>query len=149
MKRALWLLLVLVVSLGIAGGSADSVEPALDSRPGFSMAPGTNPQQNPPSRKKKEPAAGEDDQDRPKGQTAISVAVDLVSLQVLVTDPKGNVLTGLKPESVLKKMKSKGFARSVNREDIVNGAADLGVDLKDHIEFVITAMQGIASQLGL
>ena len=58
-------------------------------------------------------------------------------------------LTGLKPESVLKKMKSKGFARSVNREDIVNGAADLGVELKEHIEFVITAMQGIASQLGI
>ena len=39
-----------------------------------------------------------EDPDRPKGQTAISVAVDLVSLQVLVTDPKGNVITGLRPE---------------------------------------------------
>jgi len=41
----------------------------------------------------------EDDQDVPLGQTAISVSVDLVSLQVLVTDKKGNVVTGLKPEN--------------------------------------------------
>ena len=41
----------------------------------------------------------EEDQDVPKGQTSISVSVDLVSLQVLVTDTKGNVITGLKPEN--------------------------------------------------
>ncbi len=40
-----------------------------------------------------------DEQDIPRGQTAISVAVDLVNLQVLVTDPKGNIITGLKPEN--------------------------------------------------
>jgi VWFA-related protein len=41
----------------------------------------------------------QDDPDRPKGQTAISVAVDQVSLQALVTDPKGNIITGLKPDN--------------------------------------------------
>jgi predicted hydrolase (HD superfamily) len=46
-------------------------------------------------------------------------------------------------------MKDKAFARSVNREDIVKGAAGLGVDLEEHITFCIEAMQGIADQLGL
>jgi VWFA-related protein len=41
----------------------------------------------------------EEDQDTPEGQTAISVAVDLVTLQVLVTDNKGNIILGLKPEN--------------------------------------------------
>jgi putative nucleotidyltransferase with HDIG domain len=51
--------------------------------------------------------------------------------------------------SVLKKMKDKAFARGVNREDVLNGAADLGVELEPHVEFVIRAMQGRASELGL
>jgi len=52
-------------------------------------------------------------------------------------------------KSVRKKMKDKAFARSVSREDIVNGATELGVDLDEHIEFCIKAMQGSAAQLGL
>ncbi len=51
--------------------------------------------------------------------------------------------------SVRKKMKDKAFARSVNRDDIINGAADLGVDLDEHITFCIDAMKGIARELGL
>lgn len=51
--------------------------------------------------------------------------------------------------SVRKKMKDKAFARSVNREDIVNGAAGLGVDLEEHIDFCVKAMQGRAEELGL
>lgn len=51
--------------------------------------------------------------------------------------------------SVLKKMKDKAFARGVNREDIVNGAADLGVDLDQHIAFCLAAMQKDADELGL
>ena len=51
--------------------------------------------------------------------------------------------------SVRKKMKDKAFARGVNREDVVAGAADLGVDLDEHIEFVIGAMRGSAEALGL
>ena len=51
--------------------------------------------------------------------------------------------------SVRKKMKDKAFARSVNREDIVRGAAELGVDLDEHIEFCARAMQERAAELGL
>jgi putative nucleotidyltransferase with HDIG domain len=52
-------------------------------------------------------------------------------------------------KSVRKKMKDKAFARSVNRNDIVTGAAELGVDLEEHIAFCIDAMKGIADKLGL
>lgn len=51
--------------------------------------------------------------------------------------------------SIRRKMKDKAFARSVNRQDIINGAADLGVDLDEHITFCIEAMKGIAGELGL
>ena len=51
--------------------------------------------------------------------------------------------------SVRKKMKDKAFARGVSREDVVAGAADLGVDLDEHIDFVIGAMRGCADSLGL
>jgi putative nucleotidyltransferase with HDIG domain len=52
-------------------------------------------------------------------------------------------------KSIRKRMKDKAFARSVNREDIINGAADLGVDLDEHITFCIEAMKTIAGDLGL
>jgi VWFA-related protein len=72
------------------------------SRAAWPVAPQSDPQppkrQGPPT-KSARPKAGEQDPDRPKGQTAISVSVDLVSLQALVTDPKGNVITGLRPEN--------------------------------------------------
>ena len=61
----------------------------------------------------------------------------------------GKSLAEVEPKSVRKKMKDKAFARSVKREDIVNGAADLGVDLEEHIAFCIEAMKGIAVELGL
>ena len=48
-----------------------------------------------------------------------------------------------------KKLKDKAFARAVNRDDIVNGAAEMGVDLDQHIEFCIHAMQARAAELGL
>jgi putative nucleotidyltransferase with HDIG domain len=51
--------------------------------------------------------------------------------------------------SVRRKMKDKAFARSVNRQDIVEGAAALGVDLDEHIANCIGAMQGRAQELGL
>ncbi len=55
--------------------------------------------QKPPLRRHKTAQPNGEDEEKPKGQTSISVAVDLVSIQVLVTDTKGNVLTGLKPEN--------------------------------------------------
>lgn len=51
--------------------------------------------------------------------------------------------------SVMKKMKDKAFARGVSREDVVNGATDLGVELEPHIQFVINAMRACAGDLGL
>ena len=61
----------------------------------------------------------------------------------------GKSLDEVEAKSVRKKMKDKAFARSVNRDDIVNGAADLGVDLEEHVGFCIEAMKGIAGELGL
>jgi predicted hydrolase (HD superfamily) len=51
--------------------------------------------------------------------------------------------------SVLKKMKDKAFARGVNRDDIVVGAAELGIALSDHVAFCLAAMQQHAEELGL
>lgn len=51
--------------------------------------------------------------------------------------------------SVRKKMKRADFARNVNRDDIVHGAAELGVDLDEHIAFTLEAMRGIHAELGL
>jgi predicted hydrolase (HD superfamily) len=61
----------------------------------------------------------------------------------------GKSLAEVDTKSVRKRMKDKAFARKVNREDIVNGAAALGVDLDEHIAFCIAALQGIADKLGL
>jgi predicted hydrolase (HD superfamily) len=55
----------------------------------------------------------------------------------------------MEPKSVRKKMKQASFAAAVNRDDIIRGAADLGVDLDEHIAFVIAALQPIAAELGL
>jgi putative nucleotidyltransferase with HDIG domain len=51
--------------------------------------------------------------------------------------------------SVKKKMKDKAFARSVNRQDILDGAQELDIPLDDHIDFCIKAMQARAEELGL
>ena len=58
-------------------------------------------------------------------------------------------LEGLKAKSVRKKMKQKSFAATVNREDIVRGAEELGVDLNEHIDFVVAALQKESDALGL
>jgi putative nucleotidyltransferase with HDIG domain len=61
----------------------------------------------------------------------------------------GKSLAEVEVKSVRKKMKDKAFARSVNRDDIINGAKDLGLDLDEHIVFCIEALKGIAKELGL
>jgi putative nucleotidyltransferase with HDIG domain len=58
-------------------------------------------------------------------------------------------LAEVEPKSVRKKMKDKAFARSVNRQDIIDGAAGLGVELEEHIAFCVQAMQSRATELGL
>jgi putative nucleotidyltransferase with HDIG domain len=58
-------------------------------------------------------------------------------------------LAEVEAKSVRKKMKDKAFARSVHREDIIAGAADLGLELEEHIAFCIAAMKTVAKELGL
>jgi putative nucleotidyltransferase with HDIG domain len=55
----------------------------------------------------------------------------------------------VEPKGVLKKLKDKGFARAVNRQDVVQGAAELGVNLEAHIAFCIEAMKARAEELGV
>src|SRR5579862_8404228 len=61
----------------------------------------------------------------------------------------GKSLAEVDVKSVRKRMKDKAFARKVNRDDIIQGAAALGVDLDEHIGFCIEAMKPIAAELGL
>jgi putative nucleotidyltransferase with HDIG domain len=71
----------------------------------------------------------------------------MVTATALVRPNKS--ILGLEVSSVRKKMKTKGFAAGVNRDDLVKGAAELGVDLDEHIALVIEAMSSIAPTLGL
>ena len=61
----------------------------------------------------------------------------------------GKSLEQVEVASVRKKMKRADFARNVNRDDIVSGATELGVDLDEHIAFTLEAMRGIRGELGL
>ena len=66
---------------------------------------------------------------------------------VALVRPDG--INGMKAKSVRKKMKQKSFAEKVNREDITNGADDLGVELNEHIQFVIDALENNGAALNL
>jgi putative nucleotidyltransferase with HDIG domain len=61
----------------------------------------------------------------------------------------GRSIHEVEARGVRKKMKDKAFARAVSRDDIIQGAAELGVDLDEHIAFCIRAMQERAEDLGL
>jgi putative nucleotidyltransferase with HDIG domain len=78
---------------------------------------------------------------------AVDELTGLITAAALVRPDKS--LEGLEARSVRKKMKDKAFARGVNREDVIAGAQELGVDLDEHIRFVIDAMRTIAPDLGL
>jgi putative nucleotidyltransferase with HDIG domain len=78
---------------------------------------------------------------------AVDELTGLVTACALVR-PDKSIMT-LKPRSVRKKWKDKAFARGVNREDIEQGAAELGVDLNEHIAFVIDALKPVAAELGI
>jgi putative nucleotidyltransferase with HDIG domain len=60
-----------------------------------------------------------------------------------------NGITDLKPKSVRKKMKDRSFAAAVDRHAMQGAADDLGVEMSEHIQFVIEAMRGVAEELGL
>ncbi len=82
-----------------------------------------------------------------KALFAVDELCGLITAAALVR-PSRSVMD-LEASSVKKKMKDKAFARGVNRDDVLNGAAGLGVELEAHIAFVIQAMRGSASALGL
>jgi len=82
-----------------------------------------------------------------KALFAVDELTGLITATALVRPSKS--VHEVDARSVRKKMKDKAFARGVSRDDVVNGAADLGVDLEWHIQFVIDAMRGRAESLGL
>lgn len=80
---------------------------------------------------------------------AIFACDELTGFVVAVALVKGGDLSQVTPQSVMKKLKDKSFARGVHRPDVTGGAELLGVALEDHIAFVIEAMQPVADTLGL
>ena len=78
---------------------------------------------------------------------AVDELTGLITATALVRPSKS--VHEVDAKSVRKKMKDKAFARGVNRDDVINGAAELGVDLDEHITFVIDAMKERAADLGL
>jgi putative nucleotidyltransferase with HDIG domain len=82
-----------------------------------------------------------------KALFAVDELTGLITASALVR-PSKSVLD-LDGRSVRKKMKDKGFARGVSREDVLRGASELGVELDEHIQFVIEAMRPVADSIGL
>ena len=78
---------------------------------------------------------------------AVDELTGLITATALVRPSKS--VHEVDARSVRKKMKDKAFARGVNRDDVINGAAELGVDLDEHIAFVIESMQARPADLGL
>ena len=78
---------------------------------------------------------------------AVDELTGLITATALVRPTKS--VHEVDAKSVRKKMKDKAFARGVNREDVINGANELGVDLDEHIAFVIASMQARSADLGL
>ena len=82
-----------------------------------------------------------------KAILAVDELVGFITAVALVQPSK--CVADVKVSSVKKKLKDKAFARSVNREDIYLGMADLGLTLDEHIAFTLQAMTAVADQLGL
>jgi len=82
-----------------------------------------------------------------KALFAVDELTGLITATALVKPSRS--LADVDARSVRKKMKDKAFARGVNRDDVLAGAAELGVDLDEHIDFVIGAMRREAEALGL
>jgi len=78
---------------------------------------------------------------------AVDELTGLITATALVRPTKN--VHEVEAKSVRKKMKDKAFARGVNRDDVLLGVQEMGVDLDDHIAFVIAAMQGVADEIGL
>ncbi len=94
MPRVAGILILLFWGAAVLPGGGNAIYP-----PFSLLAQGSSKEQKPPLRGHEIPKGDEEDQERPKGQTSISVSVDLVTLQVLVTDTSSGVIIGLKPEN--------------------------------------------------
>src|SRR5687767_1156051 len=82
-----------------------------------------------------------------KALFAVDELTGLVTATALVRPSRS--VNEVDAKSVRKKMKDKGFARGVSRDDVLLGAQELGVELDEHIQFVVDAMRGVAESLGL
>ena len=82
-----------------------------------------------------------------KALFAVDELTGLITATALVRPSKS--VYEVDARSVRKKLKDKGFARGVNRDDVILGAQELGIDLDEHVQFVIDAMKGVAAQIGL
>ena len=82
-----------------------------------------------------------------KALFAVDELTGLVTATALVRPSRS--VNEVDAKSVKKKMKDKGFARGVSRDDVLLGAQELGVELDEHIQFVVDAMRGVADSLGL
>jgi predicted hydrolase (HD superfamily) len=82
-----------------------------------------------------------------KALFAVDELAGLITATALVRPSRS--LNDVDARAVKKKMKDKAFARGVNRDDVLLGAQELGVDLDEHIQYVIEAMRGAADSLGL
>ena len=82
-----------------------------------------------------------------KALFAVDELTGLITAVALVRPSKS--ILDVKLKSVKKKWKDSAFARGANREDVEQGATELGVELNEHISIVLNAMQGIAGELGL
>ena len=85
--------------------------------------------------------------DRPMRKTLFAVD-ELCGFVTAVAYVRPDKLVGMTPSSVRKKMKQKSFAAAVKREDIEKGAQLLALPLDEHVQNVITSMQGVAGELG-
>ena len=88
------------------------------------------------------------ERDTPMAKTLYAVD-ELCGFIMACSLVRPNGIGDLEVSSVKKKLKDKAFARNVNREDIIQGCAELGVPLDEHIAVVIGAMRSIATDLGL
>jgi putative nucleotidyltransferase with HDIG domain len=82
-----------------------------------------------------------------KGLFACDELAGFITATALVKPSKS--LAEVEAKSVRKKMKDKAFARSISRDDITQGAQELGIELEEHIAFCIEAMKAVAPELGL
>ncbi len=80
---------------------------------------------------------------------ALFACDELCGFVVACSLVRPNKISDLEASSVKKKLKDKSFARTVSREDITQGAEEMQLDMNEHIQFVITALKGVAVEIGV